>query len=143
MSSPWSLPYRAGLTLGRAQQAGGAATLSRWGVPLRRGVLPDDLEGAPATTTGDIHTGLSAVVFLAMVVSLPVLSRAFGRSESLRSYSRSSQTLAIAVVALFFVADTTITEGVYGGLGERVFILGFYCWLLLASIRVFRLSSGG
>jgi hypothetical membrane protein len=122
---------------------------SRLGVPLLSvagaclfavGFFPTDLEGAPATSTGDIHTGLSAVVFLAMVVSVPVLSRAFGRSDKLRSYYRLSLALAIVVVALFFVADATITEGVYGGLGERVFILGFYSWLLLASIRVFRLS---
>jgi len=125
---------------------------SRLGVPLLSlagaclfavGFFPTDLEGAPATTTGDIHTSLSAIVFLAMVVSLPVLSRAFGRSEKLRSYRRFSLALAIVVVALFFVADATITEGVYGGLGERVFILGFYSWLLLATIRVYRASSSG
>jgi hypothetical protein len=106
------------------------------------GFFPTDLEGAPATTIGLLHTSLSAIVFLANILAALCLSRSFRLDESLRPFYKSSIILAIAEIVIL-VATKAFFDSSYGvrGVVERAFILSFYSWLLLASIQIYRLNK--
>lgn len=102
------------------------------------GFFPTDLEGAPNTAVGTAHSLLSVVAFLAIILGTLVLSRRFRRTDSLRPFYKSSMALAILIVVLLVILSFVQTVG-YLGIGERVFIFSFYSWMLLTSVRIFRL----
>jgi hypothetical protein len=106
------------------------------------GFFPTDLEGAAATTIGSLHTSLSAIVFLANILAALCLSWSFCLNESLRPFYKSSIILAIAEIVIL-IATKAFFDPSYGirGVVERAFILSFYSWLLLTSIRIYRLNK--
>jgi hypothetical protein len=104
------------------------------------GFFPTDLEGAPLTTIGSIHTFLSAVVFLANIIAALSLSRSFRLSDLLRPFYVSSMILAIIEIVILVAAKAFFdpSSGIRGVV-ERIFILAFFAWLLLTAIRIHRL----
>jgi hypothetical protein len=104
------------------------------------GFFPTDIEGAPATTIGSMHTFLSAVVFLANIIAALSLSRSFRLSDRLRPFYKSSIILTIAEIVVLIATKAFFdpSSGIRGVV-ERAFILAFYSWLLLTAIRIHRL----
>jgi hypothetical membrane protein len=103
------------------------------------GFSPTDIEGAQSTTVGIIHTSLSVMAFLCMIIGSLILSRRFRQSETWHPFYKSSMVIAILIFALVIILKITQVVG-YVGIGERAFILSFCSWLLLTSIRIYRTS---
>jgi hypothetical protein len=95
------------------------------------GFFPTDLEGAPLTATGLVHLNLSALAFIALVLGTLILSQSFRRSEVLRRFYKSSTVLSVIVAVAFVIVVIRLS-----GLTERAFILAFYSWLSLTSVRI-------
>jgi hypothetical protein len=95
------------------------------------GFFPTDLEGAPLTATGVVHVNLSALAFIALVLGTLILSQSFRRSEVLRGFYKSSMVLSVIVTVAFVIVVIRLS-----GLTERAFILAFYSWLSLTSVRI-------
>ncbi len=104
------------------------------------GFFPTDLEGSPAATMGIVHSLLSGVAFFALIFGSFLVSRSFRRVDVLSPFYRSSLVLSIAIVVAFLTALPFGSLFGYLGVGERIFILTFYAWLLLTALRVARLG---
>lgn len=98
------------------------------------GFFPTDLEGAPLTATGAVHVSLSALAFVALVLGTLILSQSFRQSEVLRGFYKSSMVLSLIVTVAFVIVVIRLS-----GLTERIFILAFYTWLSLTSVRILEL----
>ncbi len=105
------------------------------------GLFPTDLEGAPSTTHGSLHNLLGLVGFLSLIAGTLVLSRRFGRIQSLSKFYKSSVILAIVTAVLFVLLFGFFASVGYFGAGERAFLLALASWLLLTSIRFYRLAG--
>jgi hypothetical protein len=97
------------------------------------GFFATDLEGAPTTTTGLVHLNLSALAFIALVLGTLILSQCFRRVEVLRGFYKSSMVLSVIVAFTFVIVAISLS-----GLTERIFIVAFYSWLLLTSVRILK-----
>ena len=97
-------------------------------------VTPDD---SPITWIGAVHI-LSAVIgFLALLITMFLMSQRFRKDEHWRSFSRPSFALActtLAAFTAFFIIQTTKTP--VGGIAQRVFTALYLLWPFLTAFRL-------
>jgi hypothetical membrane protein len=124
-----------------------AASSSRFGLTLlvvfalcvaTAGIFPTDLEGAPPTTSGNIHELAFLLASVSVLAAMFLWSRKFQRDDTWQAANRAALTLA--VLALLAFISLFATEGTeFLGLSQRIFVGLFLAWMLLTS---FRLRSG-
>jgi hypothetical membrane protein len=98
------------------------------------GAFPTDLEGAPITVHGTIHSILSLFVFTLGPLGMVVISYGYNRKWFLA-------TLLGFVVTSVFAVSVQLGFGAMG-LAERGLIAVLLTWWFAMSLHVFRISMG-
>ena len=99
-------------------------------------IFPTDLEGAPSTRTGDIHTISFLVNVGSIILATVLLSVGLWSRPRWRTYRRTAMTLTTLVVIAFVVQFLTLHKGAPYGLGNRLFVTVLFTWLLATSFRL-------
>ena len=99
-------------------------------------IFPTDLEEAPSTHTGDIHTISFLVNVGSIILATVLLSTAFWSQPRWRTFRRTAVTLTSLVVIAFVVQFLTLHRGMPYGLSNRLFVTVLLAWLLTTSIRL-------
>jgi hypothetical protein len=98
--------------------------------------FPTDLDDAPTTQAGHIHT-ISFLLNVASILIATVLtSLSFGRHPRWRSYRATALTLAAFILVAFVIQFLTLHRGAPYGLANRLFVALLFLWLFATSIRL-------
>lgn len=100
--------------------------------------FPTDLETAPTTTTGNIHTASFLVNVLSIILCSLLFALSFFRSEEWRSYRWAGSATATALIAAFIAQFLTLHRGAPYGLTNRLFVTVLIFWLLATALRLRR-----
>src|SRR5882757_966560 len=101
--------------------------------------FPTDLEEAPSTRTGDIHTISFLINIVSIMLSMILLTVGFGSHPRWRSHQRIAIVLTLLVVIAFFIQFFTLRRGAPYGLTNRLFVVVLFVWFFITSIRLRRL----
>jgi hypothetical protein len=99
-------------------------------------IFPTDLDGAPSTRTGDIHTISFLVNVGCIMLASVLLSVSFGSDSRWRPYQPTAATLALLIVLAFVLQFLTLHRGMPYGLTNRLFVTLIYAWMFATSIRL-------
>lgn len=102
------------------------------------GVFSDDLAN-PNSTTAQIHQLVSSLAFIAALISMPLASWGFERSERWSDrYRFTSVGLAIVLVASLGVFRVGLDTW-WAGVAQRQFLLLLTGWIVLHAVTLYRL----
>jgi hypothetical membrane protein len=93
-------------------------------------IFPTDLETAPVTLHGNIHTISFLVNICCILLAACVLSISFRKDTSWRAIRMVSLSLFVLVVAAFVAQVLTLHRGAPYGIMNRLFVATFMVWLL-------------
>ncbi|HET8559948.1 MAG TPA: DUF998 domain-containing protein [Marmoricola sp.] len=99
-----------------------------------------DRTGAPATTHGDIHNAAGIITFVAMLVAMGVSAWRFRGEPRWRGLALPTTALTAAGVVAFFLIP--VLGDARFGVGQRLLIGSFVCWLLTGAAHQLRVTSG-
>ena len=98
--------------------------------------FPTDVEGAPTTRTGDIHTLSFMVNVASIILAVVLLSVSFRSDPRWRIHQRTALTLtALILLAFVFQFYTLFFPGPHG-VANRLFIILLFAWLLSTTVRL-------
>ena len=102
-------------------------------------LFPTDLEEAPTTRTGNIHTISFLINIVSILFAMIFLTLSFRSHPAWRSYQKTAIFLTLLVVAAFFIQFFTLRRGAPYGLTNRLFVVVLFVWFFMTSIRLRRL----
>ncbi len=98
--------------------------------------FPTDVEGAPTTRTGDIHTLSFMVNVASIILAIVLLSVSFRSDARWRAHRGTAMTLtAMILLAFVFQFYTLFFPGPHG-IANRLFVTLLLAWLLSTTIRL-------
>lgn len=134
-----SLAFAFGRTVeapGRSRAAGVLLAFSSLGI-LASGLFNSDLQGTqPPTWHGILHDLAGFVAFLTMIPAMFVLGRRFGRATGLRGLGPVLRYGPWPVLLLFLASLFVFGPLQLVGLGQRLFLVAVFTWLLSAAYAV-------
>lgn len=92
------------------------------------------------STTGTIHSLVSLVSFLSVVVGMVVLAWTFARAREWRSLLPWAAILATAAVSLL-LAQMEAQQGSWAGFMQRALVTVIAGWLIMVAIRIRSLAT--
>lgn len=119
LDGPTSLPARIGTLLLVVASIGLLVTA----------IFPTDLETAPSTPTGDIHTISFLVNIVSLFVSAVLLAAGYGGSDYWRRRRRPAFAFAILLLVAFVAQYLTLHRGAPYGVTNRLFVAVLMAWL--------------
>ena len=115
----------------------GLMLLGVWGVGLLiAAVFPIDLEGAPKTLAGTIHSINGPLTFLSLVVGVNLVSRGFRQHANWRPIYRFASVLALLMIPVFVAGGVAAARESGAGIAQRILIVTFAAWFLITSARL-------
>lgn len=105
-------------------------------------LFPTDLETAPTTRTGNIHTISFLVNVAGILVSTLCLAFSYGGSADWRDRRGPALFLAVLLVLAFVGQFLTLHRGAPYGVANRLFVTILMAWLLANSLWLKRLANG-
>jgi hypothetical protein len=93
-------------------------------------LFPTDLETAPTTRTGDIHTLSFQVNVVSILVSTICLALSYGRSPRWRHRRIPALLFAGLLLAAFIAQFLTLHRGAPYGIANRLFVAALMVWFL-------------
>lgn len=122
---------------GRRPRAG-TALLGVFGVGIiLAGIFPEH-PTAPDSMTNVLHNITGIIGFFAGVIAVPLVARRLGADDRWPSYRFEAIATVVIVVVTFGVFIAT-TESAIVGLTQRLFIGVMTLWVVLQSVRLYRL----
>jgi hypothetical protein len=104
-------------------------------------LFPTDLETAPSTRTGDIHTASFQVNVVSIFISTLCLAFSYGGDPSWRRHRMPALSFA-GLLAVAFVAQVlTLHRGAPYGIANRVFVAVLMAWLISNSLWLAAVSA--
>jgi hypothetical membrane protein len=97
-------------------------------------IFPTDLETAPSTSTGDIHTLSFQVNVVSILVSALCLAFSYGGSPSWRRRRMPALVFAGLLAAAFAAQFLTLHRGAPYGITNRIFVAILMAWLISNSL---------
>ena len=94
------------------------------------GIFPTDLAAAPATTSGNIHNNASLLGFVAIIAASFLLLRFRNDKNKKRFYILSLVLPVCLLLSFLAMMASVITEFIYIGLVQRIFITLVLLWLM-------------
>lgn len=98
--------------------------------------FPTDLEAAPTTHTGDIHTLSFQVNIVSIILAAGLLSASFGRDPDWRPFRPYALGVAGLMVVAFVAQILTLHRGAPYGIANRVFVVVIVAWMLGTANRL-------
>lgn len=105
-------------------------------------LFPTDLETAPSTPTGDIHTLSFMVNVVSIFVSTLCLAFSYGGSPLWRRRRAPALTFAALLAAAFVAQFLTLHRGAPYGITNRLFVVVLLAWLISNSLWLRSVATG-
>lgn len=110
----------------------GLALLGVFGIGvLVAATFPIDLEGAPQTLAGTIHSINGPLTFLSLVIGTNLVSRRLKLDEKWRPTHRTASVLAIIMIPVFLAGGVAAARETGAGIAQRILILTFATWFFV------------
>lgn len=93
-------------------------------------IFPMDLQGAPSTRSGVIHTVSFLVNVGSILLASVLLSVGFGSDPRWPGFKRTAVTLALLLMLAFVLRFFTLHKGAPYGLANRLFVSVLIVWML-------------
>ena len=120
-----------------AQSRIGLAFLGIFGIGLLvAATFPIDLDGAPQTLAGTIHSINGPIAFLSMIVGTNLVSRKLKHDERWRPTHRLASVLALVMIPEFLAGGLTAARETGAGIAQRVLIATFATWMVVIATRI-------
>ncbi len=103
--------------------------------------FPTDIEGAPDTQHGMIHTLSFQVNIISIMLSAIFTSLGFDKAPEWRSLRPAAMILAALLLAAFVIQILTLHRGAPYGIANRVFVAVILIWLLTLTFRLRAVTS--
>lgn len=98
--------------------------------------FPTDLEGAPQTLAGTIHTINGALAFLSLVIGTNLVSRRLEHDERWRPIHRVASMLALIMIPVFLAGGAAAARETGGGIAQRILLVIIATWFVLIAMRL-------
>jgi uncharacterized protein DUF998 len=136
--STWALAMGLRRNLLRSAQSRlGLGFLGVFGIGLLvAAAFPIDLEGAPQTMAGTIHSINGPIAFLSLTLGTNLVSRLLKRDPTWQPISRIASVIAILMIPEFVAGGLAAARGTGAGLAQRILVATFVTWYLLMAIRL-------
>jgi hypothetical protein len=85
--------------------------------------FPADLEGAPQTLHGTIHTISGALTFLSVVIGTNLVSRRLKQDERWQPIHRFASVLALIMIPVFLAGSAAAARETGGGIAQRILLV--------------------
>jgi Protein of unknown function (DUF998) len=120
-----------------AQSPVGLVLLGVFGIGLLvAATFPIDLEGAPQTLAGTIHSINGPIAFLSLIVGTNLISRKLKHDERWRPTHRLASVLALIMIPEFLAGGITAARETGAGIAQRILILTFATWYVVVAMRL-------
>ncbi|HKZ24191.1 MAG TPA: DUF998 domain-containing protein [Acidimicrobiia bacterium] len=136
--STWALVLGLRRDLSRpAQSRLGLGLLRVWGIGLLvAATFPIDLDGAPQTLAGTIHSINGPLTFLSLIVATNLVSRRFKHDVRWLPIHRFASVLALIMIAEFVAGGVAAARETGAGIAQRILIVTFSTWFVLTALRL-------
>jgi hypothetical protein len=115
----------------------GLALLGVFGIGvLVAASFPSDLEDAPQTLAGTIHSINGPLTFLSLVIGTNLVSRKLRYDERWRPTHRVASGLAIFMIPMFLAGGAAVARETGAGIAQRILVLTFATWLFVMASRL-------
>ncbi|HTS04458.1 MAG TPA: DUF998 domain-containing protein [Candidatus Eisenbacteria bacterium] len=104
------------------------------------GVYPSDLQGAPATSNGQIHNQMGMIAFLCATLALPLLSVPLRWDKKWQSAWSSAVLLSLPVIFSYFALDR-LGEIHLAGLDQRIFLGVTLIWMWILGSKMLAIAK--
>jgi hypothetical protein len=123
----------------------GLGLLGLWAVGvLVAMIFPIDLEDAPQTTAGAIHSANGPMTFLSLSLGAFLVSRRLKYDEHWLSVQRFAFILSLGILGAFVVTGLNVAADTgLAGLFQRVLLMIFVTWFVVIATRLRMLAGGG
>jgi hypothetical membrane protein len=98
--------------------------------------FPTDLEGAPQTLAGTIHSINGALTFLSLVIGTNLVSRRLKHDERWRPIHRVASVLALIMIPVFLAGSAAAARETGGGIAQRILLVAIAMWFVLIAMRL-------
>ena len=102
------------------------------------GIFPMDFPPPPRTSSGRFHALGGLLTFPGIAVGLSLFSLSFRRDGYWRGVSTVLSALSAGMIAALVLGVSSILVLGYGGFAQRLFIVVFYSWMILAGVHLTR-----
>ena len=109
---------------------GAALLIVAFGGLIVTALFPTDLETAPTTRTGDIHTLSFLVNVVSILLSTICLALSYGGSQDWRRRRTPALVFAGLLIAAFVAQFLTLHRGAPYGITNRLFVAVMMAWLI-------------
>ena len=99
-------------------------------------IFPIDLEGAPQTLHGTIHSINGPLSFLCLVVGANLVSRKLKHDKRWQPIHRFASVLAIIMIPEFLAGGLAAARETGAGIAQRLLVVTFAAWFLLMAMRL-------
>jgi hypothetical protein len=98
--------------------------------------FPADLEGAPQTFAGTVHTINGALTFLSVVVGANLVSRRLKHDDKWQPTHRIASVVALIMIPVFLAGGAAAARETGGGIAQRVLLVTIAAWFVLIAMRL-------
>ena len=98
--------------------------------------FPPDLEGAPQTLPGTVHTINGALTFLSVVVGANLVSRKLKHDHKWQPTHRIASVVALIMIPVFLATGAAAARETGGGIAQRILLVTIAAWLVLIAMRL-------
>ena len=98
--------------------------------------FPTDLEGAPQTLAGTVHTINGALTFLSVVIGAYLVSRRLKHDEKWQPTHRVAWVLALIMIPVFLAGGAAAAREAGGGIAQRILLGTLATWFFVMAARL-------
>jgi hypothetical protein len=136
--STWALVIGLGQGLSElARSRLGLGFLGVFGIGvLVAAAFPIDLEGAPQTLHGTIHSINGPLTFLSLIVGINLVSGRLKHDERFQPIHRLASVLALIMIPEFIAGGLAAARETGAGIAQRLLIITFVTWFVIVAARL-------
>jgi hypothetical protein len=98
--------------------------------------FPTDLEGAPQTLAGTIHSINGSIAFLSLTVGTNLVSRRLKLDARWLPIHRVASVLALIMIPEFIAGGVAAARETGGGIAQRILLVTFSAWFFVVALRL-------
>jgi hypothetical protein len=98
--------------------------------------FPIDLEGAPQTLAGSIHSINGPIAFLSLTAGTNLVSRRFKLDVKWLPRHRIASALALVMIPVFIAGGVAAARETGAGIAQRVLLVTFAAWYMVVAFHL-------